>query len=83
MRLRTGVLPIDLKNFSKPKMNSEDLKELARTILAALFMVIAVCFCFLAAAMAPEPDASEPVSWKGGGKHVGSHPVAARRQSYP
>jgi len=83
MRLRTGVLPIDLKNFSKPKMNSEDLKELARTILAALFMVIAVCFCFLAAAMAPEPGASEPVVWKGGGKHVGSHPVAARRQSYP
>ena len=83
MRHRTGVLPTDLKHHAKSKMNSEDLKELARTILAALFMVIAVCFCFLAAATAPEPDAPEPVAEKGGGKHVGSNTVAARRQSHP
>ena len=83
MRHRTGVLPTDLKHHAKSKMNSEDLKELARTILAALFMVIAVCFCFLAAATAPEPDAPETVAQKGGGTHAGSHPVAARRQSHP
>ncbi len=83
MRHRTGVLPTDLKHHSKSKMNSEDLKELARTILASLFMVIAVCFCFLAAATAPELDAPETVARKGGGKHAGSHPVVARRQSHP
>lgn len=83
MRHQTGVLLTDLKHHSKSKMNSEDLKELARTILAAFFMVIAVCFCFLAAATAPEPDAPEPVARKGGGKHAGSHPVVARRQSNP
>ena len=83
MRHRTGVLSTDLKHHTKSKMNSEDLKELARTILAALFMVIAVCFCFLAAATAPEPDAPETVARKGGGKHAGSHPVVARRQSNP
>jgi hypothetical protein len=64
-------------------MSNEDLKELARTILTALFTLIAICFCFLAAAMAPEPDESEPVVWKGGSYHAGSHPVAARRQSHP
>jgi len=83
MRPRTGVLPSDLKHHSKSKMNSEDLKELARTILAALFMVIAVCFCFLAAATAPEPDAPETVARKGGSNNAGSHPVVARRQSHP
>lgn len=83
MRQRTGVLPNDFKNLSRMKMNSEDLKELARTILAAVVMVIAVCFCFLAAATAPEPQAQEPVTRKGGGRLVGSHPVTARRQSNP
>ena len=83
MRHRTGVLSTDLKHHTKSKMNSEDLKELARTILAALFMVIAICFCFLAAATAPEPNAPETVAWKGGGKHAGSHPVVVRRQSNP
>ena len=83
MRHRTGVLPRDLKHHSKSKMNSEDLKELARTILAALFTLIAICFCFLAAAMAPEPGASDPVAGKGGSQHVGSHTVTARRQSNP
>ena len=80
MRHRTGVLPKDNKHFFRSKMNSEDLKELARTILAAVIMVIAVCFCFLAAATAPEPDAPETVARKGGGKHADSHPVVARRQ---
>ena len=83
MRLRTGVLPKDFKNLSRMKMNSEDLKELARTILAAIVMVIIVCFCFLAATTAPEPQAQEPVTQKGGGQLAGSHPVAARRQSHP
>ena len=83
MRHRTGVLPKDIKHLSRSKMHSEDLKELARTILAAVVMVIAVCFCFLAAANAPEPQAREPVTQKGGGQLAGSHPVAARRQSYP
>lgn len=83
MKQRAGVLPQDFKNFSRLKMNSEDLKELVRTILAAVVMVIAVCFCFLAAATAPEPQAQDPVSQKGGGQLVSSHPVAARRQSRP
>ena len=83
MKQRAGVLPHDYKNFSRLKMNREDLKELVRTILAAVVMVIAVCFCFLAAATAPEPQAQEPVTQKGGGQLVGSHPVAARRQSHP
>ena len=83
MRHRSGVLPRDLKHLFKSKINREDLKELARTILAACFMLIAVCFCFLAAATAPEPDAPETVARKGGGTHAGSHPVAARRQSHP
>ena len=83
MRLRTGVLPKDFKNLSRMKMNSEDLKELARTILAAIVMVIIVCFCFLAATTAPKPQAQEPVTQKGGGQLAGSHPVAARRQSHP
>ncbi len=83
MRLRTGVLPRDCKHLSRSKLNSEDLKELARTILAAAVMVIAVCFCFLAAVTAPEPTAQEAVTQKGGYEHVGTHPVAARRQSHP
>jgi len=83
MKQRAGVLPHDYKNFSRLKMNREDLKELVRTILAAVVMVIAVCFCFLAATTAPEPQAQEPVTRKGGGQLVGSHPVAARRQSHP
>lgn len=64
-------------------MDKEDLKELARTILTAIFTLIVICFCFLAAATVPEPDAPEPVAEKGGGKHVGSNTVAARRQSHP
>jgi hypothetical protein len=83
MKHCTGVLPCDLKINSRPKMNKENLKELARTILAALFMVITVYFCFLAAATAPEPDAPEPVARNEGGAHAGFHPVAARRQSHP
>jgi hypothetical protein len=83
MKQRTGVLPRDLKHHSTSKMNNEDLKELVRTILTAIFTLIAICFCFLAAAMAPEPGSSDPVAEKGGGKHVGSHTVAARRQSNP
>ena len=83
MKHRTGGLPQDLKHHSTSKMNKEDLKELARTILTAIFTLIAICFCFLAAAMAPEPGASEPVAEKGGGQHVGSHTVTARRQSHP
>ena len=66
MRHRTGVLPKDFKHLSRSKMNSEDLKELARTILAAVVMVIAICFCFLAVATAPEPQAQEPVTRVGG-----------------
>ena len=83
MRLRTGVLPRDYKHLSRSKLNSEDLKELARTILAAVFMVIAVCVCFLAAATAPEPTAQEAATQKGGYGHAGTHPVAARRQPNP
>ncbi len=79
MRNRTGVLPKDYKHLSQSKTNSEDLKELARTILAAVVMVVAVCFFLLAAATAPEPQALEPASRKGGGQLVSSHPVAARR----
>lgn len=83
MKHRTGVLPRDLKHHTTSKMDNEDLKELVRTILTALFTLIAICFCFLAAAMAPEPNASDTVAEKGGGKHVGSHTVATRRQSNP
>lgn len=83
MRLRTGVLPKDYKHLCRSKLNSEDLKELVRTILAAVVMVITVCFCFLAAVTAPEPEAQEAVTRKGGYKHAGTHPVAARRQSNP
>jgi len=78
MRLRTGVLPRDLKHFPptpRSKLNREDLKELAWTILAPLFMVvIAVWFFILATVAAPEPTAPEPVPRKGGGKHAGAHP---------
>ena len=83
MRLRTGVLPKDFKNLSSSKMSSENLKELARTILAAVVMVVLLGICFLAAATAPEPQAQEPVARKGGGQLVGSHPVIARRQPNP
>jgi len=84
MRPRTGVLPNDFKNLSRMKMNSENLKELARTILAAVVMLIAVCLCFLAAVTTPEPTKTqEPVTRKGGGWLDGSHPVVARRQSNP
>jgi hypothetical protein len=84
MKHRTGVLPKDFKHLSRSKMNSEDLKELARTILAALVVVIAVCLCFLAAVTTPEPTkAQEAVTRKGGGQLAGPHPVAARRQSNP
>ncbi len=83
MRPRTGILPRDYKHLSRSKLNSEDLKELARTILAAVVMVIAVCFCFLAAAIAPEPTARETATQKGGSEHAGTHPVVARRQSHP
>ena len=83
MRQRPGVLPKDFKNLSLSKMNSEDLKELARTVLAAVVMVVLVGICFLAAATAPEPKAPGAVTRKGGGQLAGSHPVAARRQSNP
>lgn len=83
MRLRTGVLPRDLKKLSRSKMNSEDLKELARTILTGIGMMITVCFCFLAAATAPEPKAREAATQKGGNEHAGTHPVVTRRQSHP
>jgi hypothetical protein len=83
MKLRTGVLPRDLKHHSRSKMNSEDLKELARTIVAAVVMVVLVGICFLATATAPEPNAPASVARKGGGQLAGSHPVAARRQSNP
>ena len=83
MKHRTGVLPRDLKHHSTSKMSNVDLKELVRTILTAIFTLIAICFCFLAAAMAPEPNASDPVAEKGGSQHVGSHTIAARRQSHP
>lgn len=55
MKHRTGVQPKDCKHLIQPKINSENLKELARTILAAVVMPIAVCLCFLAAATTPEP----------------------------
>lgn len=81
MKLRTGVLPKDCKHLSQSKTNSEDLKELARTILAAVAMVITVgIYYFLAAATVPGPKAQEPVTRKGGGQLVSSHSVAARRQ---
>ena len=81
MRNRTGVLPKDCKHLSQSKTNSEDLKELARTILAAIVMVITVgIYCFLAAATVSGPQAQEPVSRKGGDQLVSSHSVAARRQ---
>jgi len=84
MKHRTGVQPKDCKHLIQPKINSENLKELARTILAAVVMPIAVCLCFLAAATTPEPTkAQEPVTRKGGGWLDGSHPVVARRQSNP
>ena len=83
MRLRTGILPRDFKHLSRSKLNSEDLKELARTILAAVVMVVLVGICFLAAATAPEPSAPTSAARKGGGQLVSSHPVAAWRQSYP
>jgi hypothetical protein len=83
MKHRTGILPKDYKQLSKMKMNSEDLKELARTILAAVVMVIAISFCFLAAATAPEPKAREQATEKGGGWLAGPQPVTARRQSNP
>ena len=81
MKRCTGVLPCDLKINSRPRMNRENLKELARTILAALFMVIVVYFCFLAAATPPEPDAQEPVARNEAGAHTGFHPVTARSKS--
>ncbi len=83
MKHRTGVLPNDCKHLIQPKINSEDLKELARTILAAIVMLIAVCLCFLVAATTPGPNVHEPVAQKGGDKHDGSHTVTARRQSNP
>ena len=84
MRPRTGVLPNDFKNLSRMKMNSENLKELARTILAAIVMLIAVSLCFLAAVTTPEPTTvQDPVTRKGGGWLDGSHTVTARRQSNP
>lgn len=83
MKTRTGVLPKDCKHLPRSKMNSEDLKELLWTILAAVVMVISVSFCFLAASAAPEPEAQEAVILKGGHGHAGSYPVAARRQSNP
>ena len=84
MKHRTGVLPKDCKHLSQSKTNSEDLKELARTILAALVMVITISiYYFLAIATASGPQAQEPVTGKGGGQLVSSHTVAARRQSNP
>lgn len=83
MRHRTGILPRDFKNFSRSKMNSEDLKELARTILATIVLMAIVFLGLLLAATAPEPDAQERPTLKGGGQLVSSHPVAARRQSNP
>ena len=78
MRLRTGILPRDLKHFpptSRSKLNREDLKELAWTILAPLFMVvIAVWFFILATVAAPEPTAPEPMIQRGDGTPAGSHP---------
>ena len=82
MRLRTGFLPRYYTCLSRSKLNREDLKELARTILAAVVAVILIGVCFLAAATVPEPRAREAVTQKGG-LHAGSHPVAARRQSNP
>jgi hypothetical protein len=56
-------------------MNREDLKELAWTILAPLFMVlIVVWFFILATVAAPEPTVPEPVARKGGGTPAGAHP---------
>ena len=83
MKHRTGVLPKDYKHLNQSKTNSEDLKELARTILAAIVMVIAIGLGFFAAATVSEPQAQESITRKGGGQLVGSHPVAARRQSHP
>lgn len=83
MKPRTGVLPKDYKHLFRSKMNSEELKELLWTILAAVVMVISVSFCFLAASAAPEPEAQEAVILKGGHRHADSYPVAARRQSNP
>jgi len=78
MRLRTGVLPRDLKHFPptpRSKLNREDLKELAWTILAPLFMVvIAVWFFILATVAAPEPRPRKPVTWNESGTHAGAHP---------
>ena len=83
MRHRTGILPKDFKHYSRPKISREDLKELARTILSAIFTAIMLGLCILAAATVQEPQAQEPVTRKGGGQIVSSHPVAARRQSNP
>ena len=78
MRLRTGVLPRDLKHFSptsRSKLNREDLKELAWTILAPLFMaLIAVWFFILATVATPEPKATESVIQKGDRTPAGAHP---------
>ena len=78
MRLRTGVLPRDLKHFpptTRSKLNREDLKELAWTILAPLFMVlIVVWFFILATVTVPEPTAPEPLTRKGNDTHAGAHP---------
>lgn len=83
MKHRTGVLPKDCKHISRPKIDREDLKELIRTILSAIAMVICICICFIAAAVAPSPSSNETITQKGGGRHDGSYPVAARRQSHP
>ena len=83
MRHRTGILPKDFKNFSRSKMNREDLKELARTILATIVLMAIVFLGLLLAATAPEPKAQEPATLKGGGQLVSSHTVAAWRQSNP
>lgn len=83
MKQRTGILPKDLKHFSRSKMNSEDIKELARTILAALILMVVVFLGLLAVATVPEPNAPEPAARKGGDRLAGSHSVAARRQPNP
>ena len=78
MRLRTGVLPRDLKHVTpipRTKLNREDLKELAWTIIAPLFMaLLMVCFFILATVTAPESTAPEPVTQEGNGMPVGAHP---------
>ena len=83
MKIRPGVLPKDFKHYSRSKLDREDLKELVRTILSAIFMVMALGLCLFAAATVPEPQSLEQVTRKGGGQIVSSYPVAARRQSNP